>query len=186
MHGYRSTIELPDLYISDNFENITSDTLEKDFQVIPDHEGLDYPSDLDNDQLRPEYSSESPDREAGDELKIRVSNPDNNNLSQHFQAEQYSSGAAITPLYEGATVTLLEAVAKHLLWLTEHLGTSKKALTDILYMQHHSILPKGNLLPDSYQAALKIVNSFLVTPLVFDVCPHSLAGQTLYQMLILS
>ena len=40
MHGSQSTIELPDLDISDNFENITSDTLEKDFQVIPDHEGL--------------------------------------------------------------------------------------------------------------------------------------------------
>ena len=81
MHGSQSTIKLPDLDISDNFENVTSDTLESDFQVIP--EGLDYHSDLDNDQLQPEYSSESQDREAGDELS--VSNPDNNNLSQHFQ-----------------------------------------------------------------------------------------------------
>ena len=40
LHGSQSTIELPDLGISDNFENITSDTLEKEFQVIPDHEGL--------------------------------------------------------------------------------------------------------------------------------------------------
>ena len=75
-------------------------------------------------------------------------------------------------MYEGSNIALLEGVAKHLFWFTEHPGTSKQALSDILHMEHHSILPKGNLLPDSYQGALNVVNPFLVTPLVFDVCPN--------------
>ncbi len=78
----------------------------------------------------------------------------------------------MAPLYEGASITVLEAVAKHLLWFTDHPSTSKQALTDILHVQHHSILPKGNLLPDSYDATLKVINTFLITPLVFDVCPN--------------
>ena len=52
--------------------------------MIPDHERFDYHSDLDNDQLQPEYSSESPDREARYELKNSVSNPGNSNMSQQF------------------------------------------------------------------------------------------------------
>lgn len=91
---------------------------------------------------------------------------------QHFDPSQYRCGPAITPLYEGASITLLEAVAQHLLWFTEHPGTSKQALTSILELQHHSILPQGNLLPDCYRSAIDIVNVFLIKPLVFDVCPN--------------
>lgn len=61
---------------------------------------------------------------------------------------------------EEAPVTLLEAVAEHLLWFTDHPGTSKQALIDILHiMQHHTILPT---LPDSYYKALKIVRTACV------------------------
>lgn len=91
---------------------------------------------------------------------------------QHFDSNQYVSGPATTPLYEGAGITLLEAIAKHLLWFTEHPGTSKLALTSILELQHHHILPHGNILPDSYRSAMKLVNDFLIQPLVFDVCPN--------------
>ena len=42
----------------------------------------------------------------------------------------------------------------------------------MLSMQHHSILPKPNHLPDSYNAATKVIEPFLLTPLEFDVCPN--------------
>ena len=83
----------------------------------------------------------------------------------------YESGLAITPLYDGADLTVLDAVAQYLLWFAEHPGTSKQALSDILSIQHNNILPKGNLLPASYQEAIKIVEDFLVEPIIFDVCP---------------
>ena len=152
---------------SGSLENVSSDTFENEIQVLipDDHMHLDNHCN----HLQPECSREIPHSY---ELKIGVSNASTNNLSPYFQAELNSSEAAIIPLYEGATITLTEGIAKHFLWFTEHPGTSKQVLTDILCMQHQSILPKGNLLPDSYQAALKVVNSFLVTPLVFDVCPN--------------
>ena len=81
-----------------------------------------------------------------------------------------SSPIATTPLYEGASVTILQAIANHLQWFSSHPGTSKEALSDILYMQHHSVLPKGNLLPDSYEATMKLVQPFLLKPVVFHAC----------------
>ena len=46
---------------------------------------------------------------------------------------------------------------------------SKEALSGVLKMQH-DILLKGNLLPDSYASACKMIEPYLVKPVVFDVC----------------
>ena len=83
---------------------------------------------------------------------------------QHFDPNGYKSGPAFTPLYEGADITLLEAIAQHLLWFTEHPSTSKHG---VLELQHRHIFPPGNVLPHSYKSAMKVVNGFLVKPLVF-------------------
>ena len=66
----------------------------------------------------------------------------------------------------------LEAVAHHMVWFKNHPGTNKDASSNVLSMQHHHILPQPNLLPDSYTAAMKVVEPFLVKPLMFDVCQN--------------
>jgi len=50
-------------------------------------------------------------------------------------------------------VTLLQTLAQYFEWFTAHPGTSKEAFSEVLHLQH-STLPNGNLLPDSYAAAL--------------------------------
>ena len=91
---------------------------------------------------------------------------------QRYDSTLYEKFEAITPLYEGSSVSVLQAVTHHMLWFTEHPGTSKDALSGILHMQHTKVLPQPNLLPDSYCAALKLIEPFLIQPLVFDVCPN--------------
>lgn len=69
-------------------------------------------------------------------------------------------------------MTVLEAVVKIFSWFSKHPGISKEALSDSLHMQHHEILPPGNLLPDSYTAAHQLIDPYLVRPILFDACPN--------------
>ena len=78
-------------------------------------------------------------------------------------------------LYDGSNLIVLEAVAHHLLWFTEHSGTSKDTLFGILNMRHHSVLPQHNQLRDSYSSILSPIVPFLVSPL--DVCHHNILIQ---------
>ena len=82
----------------------------------------------------------------------------------------YDDPAVNAPLYSGANVTLLQTLAQYFEWFIAHPGTSKEAFSEVLHLQH-STLPNGNLLPDSYAAALQIIEPFLVKPVVFDACP---------------
>ena len=54
-------------------------------------------------------------------------------------------------LYPGNNVTVLETLARNLLWFTEHPGISKKSLSDLFSMQHRHVLPTPNNLPGSYE-----------------------------------
>lgn len=72
----------------------------------------------------------------------------------------YESEIAVTPLYDGPTVTVLQALVEHFQWFTLHPHIRKEALSDVLYMQHHTILPQGNLLLDFYPAAMKLIELF--------------------------
>lgn len=118
-----------------------------------------------------------------------LSSPEASNLTQcveeHAQSTEvsaqgqrlydmavYETELATKPLYDGARVTLLEALVEQFLWFAEHSGISKEALSDMLHFQHHRILPSGNLLPDSYEAALKLIEPFLVAPVIFHACPN--------------
>lgn len=83
-----------------------------------------------------------------------------------------SSSPVGLPLYSGANVTVMEALAKIFKWFTCHPGTSKDATSEMLSMQHHHLLPKENLLPDSYRAAHKLIQPLLLKPFVFHACPN--------------
>lgn len=85
-----------------------------------------------------------------------------------YENEQLSC----TPLYEGATLSLMDALVKYLKWFSEHPGISKEALSDVLRLEHNEILPSGNKLPSSYADAVKLVEPFLIQPILFHVCPN--------------
>lgn len=55
---------------------------------------------------------------------------------------------------------------------SEHPGISKQALSDVIFMQHNRILPPGNILPVSYEAALKLIEPYLIDSIIFHSCPN--------------
>ena len=77
-----------------------------------------------------------------------------------------------TPLYNGARLTVMDALVKHLSWFSEHPSISKEALSDVLRMEHLEILPPGNNLPSSYNDAMKVIEPFLIQPIMFHACPN--------------
>ena len=91
---------------------------------------------------------------------------------QRYDPMVYETPIATTPLYTGATITVLQAIVQNFSWFTTHPSKSKEALNDILHMQHHTLLPQDNQLPDSYDSALKLIENLLVQPIAFHVCPN--------------
>lgn len=85
-----------------------------------------------------------------------------------YENEQLSC----TPLYEGASLSLLNALVKYFKWYSEHPGISKEALSDILRLEHSEVLPSGNKLPSSFTDAMKLVEPFLIQPILFHACPN--------------
>ena len=59
-------------------------------------------------------------------------------------------------------MTIMDALVKYLHWFSEHPGTSKEALSDILKLEHAEVLPPGNKLPASYDDAMNLVEPFLI------------------------
>ena len=47
-----------------------------------------------------------------------------------------------------------------------------KLLSDILVMQHLEILPEGNVLPTSYNDALKQIQPYLIKPITYHCCQN--------------
>ena len=90
----------------------------------------------------------------------------------HDDFSKYFSTAALEcPLYKGTKMTVSQALVKHFEWFTSHPGTSKEALSELLHMER-SILPNDNLLPDSYYSALRLIEPFLLKPVVYHACPN--------------
>ena len=85
-----------------------------------------------------------------------------------YDNEQLSS----TPLYDGADISVMDAIVKYHSLFSEHPGISKEALSDILSLQHHEVLPRGNRLPASYSDVMKLVEPFLMQPICFHCCPN--------------
>lgn len=96
---------------------------------------------------------------------------DDSSVNLYSGSWLYSSDAGSTPLFEGSSSTVLTALVKQFHWFTEHPGISKEALSSQFAMQH-AMLPKGNNLPCSYDAALAKIEPYLVQPTVYDVCEN--------------
>ena len=77
----------------------------------------------------------------------------------------YESEVVTKPLYKNSEVTLLQALVKYFSWFYENPRSSKTALSDILHIQHHCILPPGSILPNTFDHAVKVIDPFLVKPL---------------------
>ena len=84
-----------------------------------------------------------------------------------------------TALYEGAKISVMDAVVKYLQGFIEHPSLSWEALSGILRMEHIEILPPGNKLPASYEEALQLVEPFLIQPILFHACPNDCITQIL-------
>ena len=93
---------------------------------------------------------------------------DTSEIDSHMIDNSYTT----LPLYSGSNMTVLEAVAQHFEWFTDHPGTSKEALSSMLHMQHNKILPEDNLLPDSYVSARRMIEPFLAKKETYHVCPN--------------
>ena len=86
--------------------------------------------------------------------------------------ELYNSEKANLPLFDGSSITVLEALFGYLAWFSKHPGTSKTSLSDLLLLHHKHLLPAGNNLPSSYDEAYSFVKLFLSPFVVYDVCPN--------------
>ena len=60
-------------------------------------------------------------------------------LQQLVDKELYCSDKANLPLFEGSTANNLQALCGFFSWFTEHPGTSKNALSDLLRLHHDEI-----------------------------------------------
>ena len=76
-----------------------------------------------------------------------------------------------TPLFTGSSTSIMDALVAYLRWFSEHPGISKEALSEMLRVQHNEILPLENKLPSSYNEAMKLVEPFLIKPVVYHACP---------------
>ena len=74
-------------------------------------------------------------------------------------------------LYDGSTHTLMSTLVEYFRWFCEHPGTSKEAFSSMLAMQK-SILPTPNVLPGSYEAALRIIEPHIISTVSFDICDN--------------
>lgn len=123
----------------------------------------------DNDLITIDVVEGDTDYVGGDIKDCVIANTEVTNI--YGDSWLHSSEAATTPLYEGSPTTVLHALVKHFHWFTDHPGISKEALSAVLATEY-SLLPPGNSLPSSYDAALRAINPYLVQPVIFDVCEN--------------
>ena len=90
-------------------------------------------------------------------------------LSGNLSLDVDEAIAESPPLHSSLTTTLFEAIIYLFDWFSSHPSMSKEAFSKNLQLWH-SILPKGNLLPTSYQEAYRIIKPYLVPEVVFHVC----------------
>lgn len=124
-----------------------------------------------------EVTEEDRGQELGGIEEDSVSNPTNHQDQLHLYdmsvySDNINTDILERPLFDGAQVTVLDAIVKNLSWFCEHPTISKEALSDSLLMQHQEILPPGNHLPGSYVAARNLVEPYLVQLIEFHACPN--------------
>ena len=131
-------------------------------------------SNLDADDLDESAHLSTMDGEDSDGFDSEVSLAEVPHYQREIleEDELYSSNKANLPLFEGSSVTVLQALCGYLAWFTEHLGMSKSAFSDLLRLHHEQILPSGNSLPSSYDEAYAFIKPFLLHFVVYDACPN--------------
>lgn len=75
------------------------------------------------------------------------------------------------PLFDQSPHSVLDTLVKYFQWFCEHIGVSKESFSAMLDTQN-TVLPPGNNLPSSYEAALRTIEPYLVQPVIYDVCPN--------------
>ena len=93
-------------------------------------------------------------------------------FSKLYDLSIYNEQLSSIPLYDGAKITVMDAIVKHLSWFSEHPGISKEVLSDMLSLQHHEVLPRGNRLPTSYGDVMKLAEPMLMQPIHFHCCSN--------------
>ena len=86
-----------------------------------------------------------------------------------FSEDVYREPKLHQPLYDGSSVTLLEAITKHFYTFSIHNGMSKGALSDILQNEKNT-LPAPNILPGTYAEAKKLIQHLLMPLKKYEVC----------------
>ena len=89
---------------------------------------------------------------------------------QQFIPDLYVTLEDGSKVYEGSSLSTLQAVSMLMSWFSSFPGLSKQSLSSLLYMLHTHILPPGNLLPPSYKQALKLLRPHLSPVTEYDCC----------------
>ena len=85
--------------------------------------------------------------------------------------EDICGSAAALPLYVGSPNSVLHTLVKYFHWFSEYPGISKESFSSMLALQS-TLLPGGNNLPTSYEAARRTIEPHLVQPIIYDVCKN--------------
>ena len=116
----------------------------------------------DSDPVRDSINCDSDDE---------VSNSTETTISDLEDQGDIFSSAGVLPLYEGSPNSVLHTLVKYFHWFSEYPGISKESFSSMLALQS-TLLPDGNNLPTSYEAAHRIIEPHLVQPIIYDVCKN--------------
>ena len=75
-----------------------------------------------------------------------------------------------TPLYNGSSVNILQAHSELLLWYATHGTMSKLDFDRLLHLLGTVLLPPGNKLARTYRDAVKLLQPYIVKPIVYEAC----------------
>ena len=127
----------------------------------------------DDNQLDCTWSEDESSVVSDTDLGIKCNNTDEDSTSDDLTEDQEDifSNAAVLPLYEGSSNSVLHTLVKYFHWFSEHPGISKEAFSSMLAMQS-TLLPPENNLPTSYEAARRPIEPHLTQPIVYDVCKN--------------
>lgn len=129
----------------------------------------------DDNQLDCTYSEDELSLVSDSDLSVKCNNTDEDStmddLTEDQQAGDIFSNVAVLPLYDGSSNSVLDTLVKYFHWFSEHPGISKEAFSSMLAVQS-TLLPPGNNLPTSYEAARRAIESHLIQPIIYDACKN--------------
>ena len=91
-------------------------------------------------------------------------------LSDLADSGSYDYSDTTEPLYPGSQMSVLAALAVLFSWFTTFPGISKEALSHLLYVLHHFLLPSGNKLPHNYAHTNSKIKSLLTPVKEYHCC----------------